>query len=123
MEQYFLLIDLLFKYVQFLVDNLMVEVVFFYLEKVCVILFGEIEVEFLYVEVLIVDEQIEEGFWILNFLREEVNDEELSSIFLVEFLVYEQEEFYEWMFYIFCEVLFMDFINQVVLECIGVCVV
>jgi tetratricopeptide (TPR) repeat protein len=123
MEQHPLSIDLLLKHAQLLVDNLTAEAAFPYLEKARAISPGEIEVELLYAEALIVDEQTEEGFRILNFLREEANDEELSSILLVESLAYEQEESYERMFYTLREALLMDPTNQAALERIGVCVV
>lgn len=123
MEQHPLSIDLLLKHAQLLLDNSAVEAAFPFLERARVLSPGEIEVELLYAEALIVNHQTEEGFRILDFLREEANDEEMSSILLVESLAYEQEESYERMFYTLREALLVDASNQAALERIGICVV
>ncbi|MEQ8706936.1 MAG: tetratricopeptide repeat protein [Phaeodactylibacter sp.] len=123
MDQHPSSINLLLKSAQLLIDNMSVECAFPYLDKARAMSPGEIEVELLYAEALIVDERAEDGFRILDFLKEEANDEEMSSILLVESLAYEQEESYERMFYTLKQALLKDPANQGALERMGICVV
>lgn len=122
MNQHPFSINLLLKHAQLLIDNLAAEYAFPYLDKARALSPGEIEIELLYAEALISDQRTEEGFRILDFLKEEADDVEMSSILLIEALAYEEEESYERMFYTLKQALEKDPTNQGALEHIGICV-
>lgn len=123
MAQHPFSLNLLLKHAQLLIDSMSVVDAFPYLDKARALSPGETEVELLYAEALIADGRTDEGFRILDFLKEEADDKEMSSILLVESLAYEQEESYERMFYTLKAALRKDPSNQGALERIGVCVV
>lgn len=123
MNQHPFSITLLLKHAQLLVDNMEARHAFAFLHKARALSPGDIEVELLYAEALIADERPEEAFRILDFLKEEADEEELSSVLLIEALAYEAEESYERMFYTLKQALEKDPSNQGALEHMGICVV
>jgi tetratricopeptide (TPR) repeat protein len=83
---------------------------------------GQIDTELLYAEAVVNLGKYEEALKVLEYLKEEADAAQLSDVFLIESLVYEQEGQYERMFYTLKSAVNADLTNEEALHRLGGCV-